>query len=48
MLTEPNAALAAVGYNFRLLLVWLAELWWALLLLALIDDEASPPTAAAA
>jgi hypothetical protein len=43
-----NAVLAAVGYNFRLLLVWLAELWRALLLIALIDDEASPPTAAAA
>jgi len=23
-----NAVLAAVGYNFRLLLVWLAGLWW--------------------
>jgi IS5 family transposase len=43
-----NAVLAAVGYNFRLLPVWLAELWWALLLIPLIDDEASLPTVAAA
>lgn len=43
-----NAVLAAVGYDFRLLLVWLEELWCALLLLALIDDQASPPTPAAA
>ena len=43
-----NAVLAAVGYNFRLLLVWLAELWCALLLIALINDEASPPIAVGA
>jgi transposase, IS5 family len=28
-----NAVLAAVGYNFRLLLVWLAGLWWLLRML---------------
>jgi hypothetical protein len=39
-----NAVLAAVGYNFRLLLVWLAELWCALLLIALSDEQASAPT----
>jgi IS5 family transposase len=43
-----NAVLAAVGYNFRLLLVWLAGLWCALLLVALIGDPASAPTAYAA
>jgi IS5 family transposase len=43
-----NAVLAAVGYNFRLLLVWLAELWRALWLVTLIDDPASTPTAYAA
>jgi transposase, IS5 family len=40
-----NAVLAAVGYNFRLLLVWLAELWRAQLLIALIDDKAAMRTA---
>ncbi len=45
---DTNAVLAAVGYNFRLLLVWLAELWCALLLIALIDDQTSQPTANAA
>jgi IS5 family transposase len=36
-----NAVLAAVGYNFRLLLIWLAELLCALLLTAIFDDQAS-------
>ena len=36
-----NAILAAVGYNFRLLLVWLAELWCALLLTEFIDARGS-------
>ena len=40
-----NAVLAAVGYNFRLLLVWFAELWRALLLIALIDRQQSAPDA---
>ena len=39
-----NVVLAAVGYNFRLLLVWLAELWCALLLIDLIDDQPSAQT----
>jgi transposase, IS5 family len=43
-----DAVLAAVGYNFRLLLVWLVELWRALLLIALIDDNTSAPIAEAA
>jgi IS5 family transposase len=33
-----NAVLAAVGYNFRLLLIWLAELLCALLLTVIFDD----------
>jgi IS5 family transposase len=36
-----NAILAAVGYNFRLLLVWLAELLCALRLIFLFDDQTS-------
>jgi hypothetical protein len=28
-----NAVLAAVGYNFSLLLAWLAGLWWLLRML---------------
>jgi IS5 family transposase len=43
-----NAVLAAVGYNFRLLLIWLAELWRALMLIARTDDQASKPTSHAA
>jgi IS5 family transposase len=38
-----NAVLAALGYNFRLLLVWLAALLCARLLIALSDDQAAPP-----
>ncbi len=40
-----NAVLAAVGYNFRLLLIWLATLWSALWLVALTGDQVSAPTA---
>jgi transposase, IS5 family len=43
-----NAVLAAVGYNFRLLLAWLAELWRALLLVTHSDDPPSTPTTYAA
>ncbi len=43
-----NAILAAVGYNFSLLLLWLAQLWRALTLIALTDDQASAPIEAAA
>ena len=42
-----NAILAAVDYNFRLLLVWLAELWCALLLIALSDRQTSVSSASA-
>jgi IS5 family transposase len=43
-----NAILAAVGYNFRLLLGWLAALWRALMLMAPIDHQALAPPAYAA
>jgi IS5 family transposase len=36
-----NAVLAAVGYNFRLLLAWLADLLCVLLAIALLDDPRS-------
>jgi transposase, IS5 family len=36
-----NTVLAAIGYNFRLPLLWIAELWRALVLIALRDDHAS-------
>jgi len=38
-----NAGLAAAGYNFRLLLAWLAEILCARVLIDLVDDHASPP-----
>ncbi len=42
-----NAVLAAVGYNFRLLLRWLAVLWTFIrALLAPIPDCSSPPQTA--
>lgn len=37
-----NAVLAAVGYNFRLLLVWLAGLVWALGAIAFSANDAAP------
>jgi transposase, IS5 family len=43
-----NAVLAAVGYNFRLLLAWLGDLLRALLALALLDGRELQLTAQAA
>jgi transposase, IS5 family len=40
-----NAVLAAVGYNFRLLLVWLTKLLRALSLATFVNDQASAPIA---
>ena len=40
-----NAILAAVGYNFRLLLIWLAEGWCARLLFVLSDRQTSVSSA---
>jgi len=37
-----NAVLAAIGYNFRLLLVWLAGLWWLLRTLVRSPSTAAP------
>jgi len=37
-----NAVLAAVGYNFRLLLAWLAGLWWLLRRLVRSASAAAP------
>jgi IS5 family transposase len=37
-----NAVLAAVGYNFSLLLLWLAGLWWLFCMLVRSVDTAEP------